>query len=57
MSTVILSGSEHCPEAAIARAMEESGMNVVRLDTRSLGHDADAIATLFLEAAAHVEGA
>ena len=50
MSTIIFCTSEHCPEQAIARELERAGLDVVRVDTLSLGHDADAIAQLFLSA-------
>ena len=48
MSTVIFCSSDHCPEQAIALGLERAGLNVVRVDASKLGHDADAIAQLFL---------
>ena len=48
MSTVIFCCSEHCPEQAIALGLERAGLDVVRVDASKLGHDADAIAQLFL---------
>ena len=54
MSTVIFCSSEHCPQQSIAHELEQGGLEVVRIDALSLGHDADAIAQLFLAASERI---
>ena len=54
MSTVIFCSSEHCPQQTVARELEQSGMDVIRIDALPLGHDADAIAQLFLTASENI---